>query len=261
VLNINGFFFTKSLFLFLFFLTTLSANELSVREGQLISECPSTLQSHCNLSFKLFHRSAIIEETYILSHQDPIEVFLYESKFTPIQLRSLASPLYIKLPLFGEIRDRFIDNKPNSHTLLFSTSLFGLGFQKKQQNYQFLVDINLLHVKQRYIGNFVHSTISRDAEKNKNFAFDDPALSLQIELLTHVSSNLQFNITYKRLQIQTQQLFIDQELSALLKFYLKKSVHSRIGLHLTSYKRSNNLRFDHKQQTFQINRAGLFLEF
>lgn len=232
--------------------------------GQVGSQClwqetyRSPDQSLCSFQFKAIHYSPKIDEVYLLSYNDPIHVFVFDSKYKISDKEEQNYQFYYRPPVLGGMRDRFVDHKPVSDSLLFTTVLLGGGVMWDFWKSQLATDISYLYIKQRY------TTLVLDEEEEQAqqlYAFDQAAVSSRLQMITDWNEQITSEIGIYLLTLQYDEIFQDLERSLDVQWFLMSREGYRLGMSFGYYKREHNLRKDQQLETYQLAKIGAMIEF
>jgi hypothetical protein len=252
-----------------FFLATPALSESEVgSKGSLGSNCLVSQNNSyeiqekkfCSFEFSMKNQTNNLREQYILSHNDPIEVFSYEMRLYWKKVDPIT--FFVRPPILGGLRDRFIDQVPLQSTLLFTTVVGGIGWEWDTGIYRLSSDMNVIHIRQRYSGNFLHSDVQRNPETNKIFFFDQGAADLRTEGSIGWFEWLTIGSQFRILVLQSRNGWLtDRE----WRFDSQLRVYNGDGtdFHLQGrhYFRKNNLRHDRLSTVYQQSSLGISIGF
>ncbi len=213
------------------------------------------ITSHCPFVFTTYNRKESYSERYILAINDPVEVFRYDFHYK-------VYPLFFLPPIIGGLRDRFIDNIPTYSKLVFTTVIGGIGWQYLLPNFLFTIDYAVLHLYQRYYGNYLHSDTPIDPVTNKIYGFNQIAQRWQFTALASFLGwlSLEFRSALL-LALVDNHWHQDQEMDLQLNGLLLWGGRARWSLFLRTFYRKNDLRFDGQTITYFHQSIGVSLGF
>ncbi len=199
-------------------------------------------------------------ERFTLSLNDPVEFFRFQSRWRPEVVRD--SGIFVLVPGLGDIRDRFIDDDPFNDTLFFTWMIGGAGFERTVGRATGFADVGLIHLKERYAGNFVHSDEEREPALNRLYDFSQLAGASTVGLRLDPSDRLRLAAWYARIDLKSRgKSFSEQESNLEARLLAWRGESSRLGFYVQRYERLNGLRRDGNQDALRLARFGLFGEF
>ncbi len=218
-------------------------------------------KKYCGLRFETTYDSPKWSEIFLFSHNDPIEVFKFDGRYRIFDDKSRKGHFFILPPVLGGVRDRFIDQKPLGGTLLFTTTIAGLGVE-----YSFFIKIlssvSIDHIKQRYAGNFIHTDIPIYPKKNAEYGLDQAAIRGAIRMTVEPFSQTEFSLAYNTLVVPIHnQIHRDQEIFVDFVFLIPILADCELSLLAKFYARRNNLSRTKDLVDYTVSKIGVGLDF
>lgn len=234
--------------------------------AELRNECllVDNLPSHKQCTGQFFIRSSdeSFDEEFLLSVNDPIEYFHFQSRYFLLADSTKTRSLFVRLPILGRIKDQFIDNDPYSDSLLFTVSVAGIGYVHRWNFVELGVDSSLIYLKQRYAPNYVHSKIPRETRKNALYDFAGYGGLTEVSISFFLPFHVSFIYSTLRIDMEDQgSWYQDLEHSFESKWSMFQNTNIKTGLSGRYFLRANGLRHDRDVDIFETARFGLFLEF
>lgn len=215
----------------------------------------------CPLRFISRHAAPQLLERYTLAHRDSAGVFeYYMLNRLPITIFS-KQPFYMRPPILGGLRDRFIDNVPTYSKLLFTTIIAGFGvYTKLAHAINIRIDSSLIHLFQRYLGNFTHTTIPIDTVLNSEYQFDTLAFLTEFNFTVKNIWNSTFEYRLWLLLADGLRFFdIEHHFNFRHTFYQNKTLKS--GVFARFFYRTQNLRQTRISSHFDATTLGIYVDF
>jgi hypothetical protein len=205
--------------------------------------------------------SPAFDESFLLALNDPIEYFRYESRWKPASLVDAPVIPYLRPPVLGGLRDRFVNADPFDDTLLFTAVAAGGGLLATWRFMTLSTDASIVYAKQRYAPNLVHSTEERDPEANRNYGFAQfgSARQLRARLAPWTPLALEYRAGILDLR-RDGRYYADREQSAALRWAPLDLGPVRIGVSWQWYQRDHGIRRDGDSFHLRLVRTGLFVE-